>query len=334
MGDRLSFFLVTLRVSLLLAALAANSLASDDRTFATIDFPGSTSTLALDISAMGEIVGSYNDTKGTHGFLLSRTGQFMAIDIPGANFTRATAINGRGDIVGIYRLVNEPAAARHGFLLSKGLLTTIDPPGAAFTNPLGINGGGEIVGRFCATTPCPSDGANVRGFLLSEGAFSTIDIPGATGTNAWKINSRGDIVGGYTGADGKKHVFLLSLRERNFITIDVPGAAETALDNGGINTQGDIVASYCDTAPCTSASPDAHGFLLSRGRFTMIDPGVNQPTYAFAINAKGEIVGGYGAGTDVHGFLGSWDETDDSSPCNAASRRTIRSIKKCLFSLN
>jgi uncharacterized membrane protein len=217
-------------------------------------------------------------------------------------------------------------------LLSKGVLTAIDPPGAAFTNPLGINGGGDIVGRFCVTTPCPTDGANVRGFLLSEGAFTTIDIPGSTGTNAWKINSRGDIVGGYTGTDGKKHVFLLSLRERNFITIDVPGAAETALDNGGINPQGDIVASYCDTAPCTSASPDVHGFLLSRGRFTMIDPVADQPTYAFAINARGEIVGGYGAGTDIHGFLGSLDETNDSSPCNAASKRSsTNSSQKCLF---
>src|SRR5262249_32767648 len=124
---------------------------------------------------------------------------------------------------------------RHGFLLSKGAFTTIDPPGAVFTNPLGINSGGEIVGRFCTTLPCASDRENVHGFLLSDGEFTTIDIPGARGTNAWKINPRGDIVGGYTGADGKKHVFLLSLRKRDFITIDVPGTAEASLDNGGIN---------------------------------------------------------------------------------------------------
>jgi len=224
---------------------------------------------------------------------------------------------------------------RHGFLLSKGAFTTIDPPGAVFTNPLGINSGGEIVGRFCTTLPCASDRENVHGFLRSEGEFTTIDIPGARGTNAWKINPRGDIVGGYTGADGKKHVFLLSLRKRNFITIDVPGAAEASLDNGGINPRGDIVASYCDTAPCTNASPDTHGFLLSRGRFTTIDFPDNQPTLAFAINARGDIVGVYGLGTATHGFLRSSDETDDSNPCDAIRKSaTAHSIRTCVLNRN
>jgi uncharacterized membrane protein len=304
-------------VSLLLAALAPNSLASDDRTFATIDFPDSTSTIAIDISATGEIVGSYNDAKGTHGYLLSRNGQFTPIDVPGANFTRAAGINPGGDIVGTYRLSTDPAMARHGFLLSKGAFNPIDPPGAVFTNPLGINSEGDIVGRFCTTLPCSSDRENVHGFLLSQGQFTTIDIPGARGTNAWKINPRGEIVGGYTGGDGKKHVFLLSLRKREFVTIDVPGAAETLLDNGGINSRGDIVASYCDTAPCTSASHDVHGFLLSRGHFTTIDFPVNQPTNAFAINAPGEIVGGYASGSNVNGFLLSSGETDNLILCDA-----------------
>ena len=332
MRRKLVPFFLTLNVGFMLSALATNSLASDDRTSDTIDFPSAISTVALDISGAGEIVGSYNDARGTHGFLLNRTGQFVAVDVPGANFTRATAINLRGDIVGIYRLLTDPAVVRHGFLLSKGAFTTIDPPGAVYTNPLGINGGGEIVGRFCTTVPCAPDGTNVHGFLLSESMFTTIDIPGATGTNAWKINPRGDVVGGYTGSDGKKHVFLLSLRKRDFVTIDVPGAAETAVDNGGINPQGDIVASYCDTAPCTSASPDSHGFLLSGGQFTTDSP-PNQPANAFAINVRGDIVGGYGSGSDVHGFLLRSDETDDSNPCNAVLRLS-NAHPKCVLNSN
>jgi uncharacterized membrane protein len=314
------WIIFTLNVSFVLAAVAPNAIAREDPTYATIDFPGATSTIALDISPRGEIVGSYDANGSTHGFLLSMSGEFTPIDIPGANFTRAAAINGRGDIVGTYRLRTDPATARHGFLLSKGALTTIEPPGAVFTNPLGINGSGDIVGRFCITVPCQAEGANVHGFLLSEGEFTTIDIPGATGTNAWKINPRGDIVGGYTGADGKKHVFLLSLRKRTFITIDVPGAAETSVDNGGINSRGDIVGIYCDTAPCKATSPDAHGFLVSRGHFTMIDFPDSQSTNAFAINARGDIVGAYGVGTDFHAFLRSSDETDDSGPCSSAGR--------------
>ena len=64
----LAVFLLTLKVSVVLAAVAPNTLAREDPTFATIDFPGATSTLALDISPTGEIVGSYNDANGsTHG---------------------------------------------------------------------------------------------------------------------------------------------------------------------------------------------------------------------------------------------------------------------------
>jgi hypothetical protein len=120
------------------------------------------------------------------------------------------------------------------------------------------------------------------------------------------------------------------LRKRDFVTIDVPGAAETLLDNGGINSRGDIVASYCDTAPCTSASSDVHGFLLSRGDFTTIDIPVNQPANAFAINARGEIVGGYGSGSDVHGFFLSSGETDNLIPCDAPfMSANAQIIQKC-----
>jgi hypothetical protein len=115
------------------------------------------------------------------------------------------------------------------------------------------------------------------------------------------------------------------------MTIDVPGAAETANDNGGINPRGDIVAVYYDTAPCTSASPSAHGFVLSRGKFTTIDFPNSPSTNAFAINARGDIVGVYGAGANIHGFLRRSDEIDDPSPCHAASRPLYANgINKCL----
>ena len=274
----------------------------EDWTITAIEFPGGTSTAVLDINPAGEIVGSYNDAKGTHGFLLSKNGDFATIDFPGAVFTRAAAINSRGDIVGQYRLPTDPMQARHGFLLIDGEFATIDPPGARFTNALGINNRGDIVGRFCTALPCALDGANTRGFLFRDGEFTTINFPGARGTNAWKINSRGDIVGSYTSADGKKHVFLLS--DGDFATIDVPGAADVGAENGGINPRGDLVGIYCDSAPCRGTNPDAHGFLLGKnGDFATIDfPGAID-TNAIAINARGDIVGVYDDATGVHGFL-------------------------------
>jgi uncharacterized membrane protein len=299
---------LTLCVLLLGVLLAGAPMAQQSALrWSAIDYPGATSTTALDVGPVGEIVGSYTDATGTHGYLRGGNGTFASIDFPNSVFTRAAGINVHGEIVGTYRLPTDPVAARHGFLVSRGRFTTVDPPGAVFTNPLGINQWGDIVGRFCTTVPCPAEGENVHGFLFSDDEFTTIDVPGGKGTNAWKINTRGDIVGGYTDTGGRKHVFLFTPPLRRFFTIDVPGAAEAALDNGGINPQGDIVAVYCDTAPCRGASQDAHGFLWSRRRFTMIDIPGAIVTNAFAINARGDVVGVYEDAVGLHGFwLSRW----------------------------
>lgn len=284
---------------------AANSatLAQETQAFTTIDIPGATSTVVLDVNDAGDVVGSYLAAGRTRGFLLHRNGESYLIDFPGAVFTRAAGINSRGEIVGTYRLPTDPLNARRGFLFSDGQFTTIDPPGAIFTNPLGISESGDIVGRFCITTPCQPHGPNVHGFLLSDGEFTTIDIPGARGTNAWKINARGDIVGGYTDTDGKGHVFLLNRYKKSLTTIDVPDVVEISVDNGGINSRRDVVSIYCDIAPCTGESLDSHGFLLTGSRLTSVDvPGAIR-TIAFGINERGDIVGGYADGAGFHGFL-------------------------------
>ena len=287
-------------VGVVLGAAHTRTLAQATQSFVSIDVPGATSTVALDINDAGDIVGSYIAAGRTRGYLLDGSGQFHWIDFPGAVFTRAAGINARRDIVGTYRLATDPTNVRHGFLLSDGQFTTIDPPGAVFTNPLGINEWGDIVGRFCLTTPCQPESVSVHGFLLSDGDFTTIDVPGAMGTNAWKINARGDIVGGYMDGDGQKRVFLLS--GRGFTTIDVPGVVETGTDNGGINSQREIVAVHCDTAPCRGASVDAHGLVLNRDSLTTIDAPGARSTNAFGINERGTIVGVYEDSAGLHGF--------------------------------
>jgi len=176
----------------------------------------------------------------THGFLRTKRGVLHAIDFPGAIFTAAAGINSRGDIVSMYRLPADGLRVRHGFLLRDGAFTTIDPPGAAFTNALGINAEGYIVGRFCTTvaTPCTPDGGNVHGFLFADGQFTTIDVPRARRTNAWKIDPRGAIVGGYTSADSRNRVFVLT--EGRFTTVALPPTIGIPLENGGRRPNGNI----------------------------------------------------------------------------------------------
>ena len=161
-------------------------------TFTTIDVPGATFTGAGTINNRGQIVGSYIDVSGFHGFLLSK-GTFTrstTIDVPGATSTRAFEINEPGQIVGDYD------DALHGFLLDNGTFTTIDVPGATFTQAVGINNRGQIVGGYGDAS------GTFHGFLLNKGSFIMIEVPGATFTEANGINARGQIVGDYGDAGG------------------------------------------------------------------------------------------------------------------------------------
>jgi probable HAF family extracellular repeat protein len=91
-----------------------------------------------------------------------------------------------------------------------------------------------------------------------------------------------------------------------FTKIDVPGATLTVAD--GINTQGQIVGKYEDTAGKT------HGFLLNNGHFSNIDFPDAISTQANGINDHGGIVGAYqDTAFKFHGFLfsaGSYSPID------------------------
>ena len=256
-----------------------------DPTFTAIHFPGSTFTTARDINAPGEIVGRYGGADNhTHGYLRSPDGEFTSIDVPGANLTAALGINALHEIVGACRFPGEPGATRHGFLRTADRFTTFDFPGATVTFPQGIDLRGDIVGRYIIA-------GTTHGFLFREGRFTTIDFPGASLTMAWRINQERQIVGGYTGTDGDNHIYVLD--DDEFTTVALPGGPSVFLETGGINARGDIVGAYCDTKPCTGASLDTHGFLLSEGALTKIDvPGFFGPI-ATSINARGDIIGTY-----------------------------------------
>src|SRR5262249_34248037 len=90
------------------------------------------------INDAGQIVGSYRNNSGTHGFLYS-AGTYTPIDNPVATTsTFAGDINATGQIVGGYD--------DHGFLYSGGKFTTFDYPGARNTSPSHINASGQVVG--------------------------------------------------------------------------------------------------------------------------------------------------------------------------------------------
>jgi len=96
----------------------------------------------------------------------------------------------------------------------------------------------------------------------------------------------------------------------NFAQLDVPNSASTEAD--GINTRGDIVGFFVDSANKT------HGFLFRKGEFTTIDfPGADVvSTQARGINPQGDIVGFYvskdAAGVShTHGFVATRHTDED-----------------------
>jgi probable HAF family extracellular repeat protein len=82
-------------------------------------------TNAHGINNAGQIVGSYTDGSGTHGFLRSSGGSYTTLDDPLAtNGTFANGINDLGQIVGTYNTLS----GTHSFLYNGGIFTTIDDP--------------------------------------------------------------------------------------------------------------------------------------------------------------------------------------------------------------
>src|SRR5262249_60184692 len=84
--------------------------------FTTIDVPfsGVSETQAIGINNRGQIVGFYNDSTGTHGFV-DDNGRFDTINvpIPGAIGTALNGVNDRGQIVGNY---DTSGGLENGFL--------------------------------------------------------------------------------------------------------------------------------------------------------------------------------------------------------------------------
>src|SRR5262249_47624024 len=118
----------TLTLALLaLAAAATPARAGTMYTFVNFDDPnGVGHTVANGINAAGQVVGSYSNGSGNHGFVRSADGSsFTNFDDPKAGpfGTFANGINGAGQVAGWY---SDSAGANHGFVRSAD--------GSTFTN--------------------------------------------------------------------------------------------------------------------------------------------------------------------------------------------------------
>jgi len=119
--------------------------------FTTFTVPGAVDTYPSGINNASQIVGSYDDVYGSHGFFRDADGTFtFPIDFPGATDTYLNGINDRGNIVGIW--YNNGGGASAFVFQLPNRFTSFEYVGAVSTVFRGINNMGLIAGSYVDST--------------------------------------------------------------------------------------------------------------------------------------------------------------------------------------
>jgi len=261
--------------------------------FEPIEVPGAIGTRAFGINPRGDIVGSFTDAAGTHGYVL-RKGVFTQIDYPGATTatTEAWGINARGDVIGRYTRKGVPGI--RGFLLEHGRFTDISIDNHLVTLPTKIGASGEIVGCFHETSGL----VDMYGYVQRGDDVSVFRLPSSvapTGSAAMHngvVPGGGLIVGLTFPAPGRSRGYVIDGDTLTYL--DGPGSTFTQAWD--VNPSGVVVGQY-------DASGRTHGFYYADGGFVTLDvPGATM-TVARGINSRGDIVGVYNTATGAHGFV-------------------------------
>jgi hypothetical protein len=261
--------------------------------FEPVDVTGALATRAFGINPQGDIVGSYTDGTGTHGYVLSN-GDFATIDYPHAATTEAWGINPRGDIVGRYTRAG--VAGIRGFLLRHGTYTDISIGNHLITLPTKIGASGEIVGCFHDASPLVDMYAYVqRGSRLTLFVRPSTIAPTGSATMHNGVTPGGrTIVGLHNPRPGQTRGYVLDGDTLTFL--DFPGSSFTQAWD--VDPRGTIVGQYTDAANRT------HGFYLDADGYATIDVPRPLLTVARGINPQGDIVGTYiDEFEKTHGFL-------------------------------
>jgi hypothetical protein len=301
--------------------------------FTVFDAPDATYTYAGNINDLGIVTGYFFDaSRRIHGFLRDADGEIIVIDAtPDAMDTEPTGTNARGETAGI--------AEGGSFIRDrKGNITIFNAPDAEETFVSGINARGEIAGMFKDQTggnegyvrdlngrmttfliPNGSDllvaGINARGDVVGnfedwtqggmkriyvrdrKGSVTFLDIPNGYPWPAG-INDRGDIAGINVEVQNAKIVGFVRDRDGEIIFLNVPNPEVT-----GINDRGDVVGIFGDP----NRGGKTCGFVADpNGNITIIDAPNSTATYAYSINNRGEVSGGFdvaGLGSQRRGFV-------------------------------
>jgi probable HAF family extracellular repeat protein len=242
-----------------------------------IDLEAPPGLVAWSINERGQIVigAPRPNPLGLTGAYLWDGGQLTLI---GADAT-ARDVNARGQVVGT------DWTNGLGFIWDEGEFTYIDPlPGNTETRALALNDVGQVVGVSVR-------GAGVvRAYLWENGITRPLLAPVAFSTGAIGINRRGHVVGRITFLTGVVHAALW--RDGGVIDLGTLGGTHSLAND--INDRGQVVG-YADTPGDMRRAflwPDAEGQMMNLGNPVGVE--YEGPAQGFAINNRGEVVGGGG----------------------------------------
>jgi probable HAF family extracellular repeat protein len=242
-------------------------------TFVAIDVPNALSTNPTGVNDQGQIVGTYTDASGTHGFLYAN-GSFQTLH-DGSADVLPIAINDAGQYV---------ARNSSGYLLyANGLFTSINSvadstyPPIPFYSVAGINNNGQILANvavnFGEILAVPFD---VSSYSVLGGGAAHSFATGFNDQDAYVFFYGGPAGDNAYGPDGQ---------------IFTPAGYALSIIPTGLNDSNEVVGYY--STQFTSADVP-NGFVYADGVSTTLDYPNAAVTELTGINNLGEIVGSYG----------------------------------------
>jgi hypothetical protein len=263
---------------------------------------GQVYTGELQINAVGEIAGVYQDVAGEgRGFIRSANGAITKFNPGGTGgFTDVRGINNSGIVVGIYSTTNSIPPAQAYVRARDGALTTFTIHGSNYVFPWGINDVGEVTGVYYY------DGdTQVGGFVRSPGGMITT-FTYAAGIVPLALNRAGTIIGWYGPPVGAFQGFV-RIPDGKIAPFSMPGMGVLSTSFMGLNEGGFITGSYTTMStgpPGAGLEEYTYGFIRSpQGVVSgFAVPGADSTT-SVAINSFEVVTGWSDSETNPGGYL-------------------------------
>jgi probable HAF family extracellular repeat protein len=256
--------------------------------FGTASADGRGTGAAWDVNNGEQVVGaSTTNVFGAGRAFRWEAGRLTNLGVVGGGTFAASAaygINEAGDVVGQSHVnASDPP---HAVVHRGGALTDLGTGYGAgsFSRAWEINDVGDIVGERARRQSSP-----VRAFLLRNGRFRDLGTLGGAGGSfgtssiAYGINDRRQVVGAALPPNGPLHAFLW---ERGVMRdLGTLGGDDEATEARDINAAAQVVGSSPTAAGFT------HAFLWEGGAIRDLGTLGGDSSYAYGINADGEVVG-------------------------------------------